>query len=166
MLQALRKAYSGPGGAGCSVTEYEDRGRRAEEQAKLYFEIFKHLASLSTAGALVVLAVYREVSVGRWPVLLSLALFALTILACFVGMVAAAGYFNESYPPTTERQLFGWLYVVSVYFFAALLSFIMLPLLSPLQIQLPQWLLPVGYLLLLLVLDLLVTPAYRYLRKR
>jgi hypothetical protein len=38
------------------VVEHEDRERRTDEYVKLCFEIFKHLTTLSTAGALVVLA--------------------------------------------------------------------------------------------------------------
>ena len=40
--------------------EDRDKERRGEETLKLRFEVLKHISTLGTAGAVVVLAVYRE----------------------------------------------------------------------------------------------------------
>jgi predicted cobalt transporter CbtA len=115
------------------MTEKDAHERRAEEYVKLCFEIFKHLTTLSTAGALVVLAVYREISIETWLVTLTLILFGLTVLTCVMSMTLAAGYFADTSTRASERQLMWLLTVVSATFTLAVVLFTFLPL------ELPQW---------------------------
>ena len=49
MLQVLRRAYGGPGGGGCWVSEDEEcqKEERRREAVKLQFEHLKHLTILA-----------------------------------------------------------------------------------------------------------------------
>ncbi len=111
--------------------EDEARERRTEEFVKLSFEFFKHLTTLSTAGALVVLAVYREVSVDTWIMVLALAVFGLTILICLVSMLVTVGSFNPLISLPSERILTSLLVVASATFMMAVVGFILLPIQIP-----------------------------------
>jgi hypothetical protein len=82
--------------------------RRADEFVKLCFEVFKHLTTLSTAGALVVLAVYREIGVVEWLLGLTLVLFGVSILASVVSMMLCTTYYASSAFSPSEPVL-GWL---------------------------------------------------------
>jgi hypothetical protein len=158
MIQVLRRAHGGLGGGGCSgVAEHEDQERRIDEYVKLCFEIFKHLTTLSTAGALVVLAVYREVSVETWLVATTFPLFGMTILISLFSMLIAAGYFASTSSPPSQRLLIWCLTGASITFIAAVTGFMLIPL------QLPQWL---SLVALIVLLPLLVVPLYRFLRQR
>jgi len=156
MLLARKRAHRDRGGGGFSVvsgghngpgiSESEDRERRAEEFAKLCFEYFKHLTTLSTAGAVVVLAVYRELTVGTVLLAATLVLFGVTILTCVISMMACTTHFSSSPYRVSERNL-GWLMAgASISFVTGVESFM------PLMIQLPNWanfvLLPVVVLIL------------------
>jgi len=95
------------------VSEEEIREEhRAEEFVKLCFEFFKHLTTLSTAGALVVLAVYRELAVGEWLLGLTLVLFGISILASVLSMMVCTALFSSSDFEPSERLL-GWAMLVS-----------------------------------------------------
>jgi hypothetical protein len=57
----LRSRSAAPGGRGGSVLEDENRLSQVERR-KLYFEAYKHMTTLNTASALILLAIYREAS--------------------------------------------------------------------------------------------------------
>lgn len=139
------------------MTEDEDRERRAEEFVKLCFESFKHLTTLSTAGALVVLAVYREVSVETWITVLALAVFGLTILICLASMLVAVGYFSSMVGPPSERVLAVLLAVASTTFMMAVVGFILLPIEIPRQTAL------ILYFVLMSLSGLVFGGSLRYL---
>jgi len=92
---------------GRSMTENEAQERHTEEFVKLCFEVFKHLTTLSTAGALVILALYSEISIQPWLVALTLALFGITILISLLSMIACTGYFSTSGSWPSKGTL-GW----------------------------------------------------------
>jgi len=81
----------------------------------------------------VVLAVYREISIERWLVTLTLVLFGLTALVCMMAMTLAAGYFADTPNPPTKRSLMWLLIIISFTFMLAVVLFTFLPS------ELPQW---------------------------
>ena len=76
------------------MAEDEQQRHTEEEFVKLTFELCKHLTTLSTAGALVVLAVYREIAFGKTLLAISLVLFGLSVLVSLVVMQATMTYFT------------------------------------------------------------------------
>ena len=67
------------------------RGRQGRQQTReewtaLIFDFYKHLATLSGAGAAVVLVVYQEGLLSLDLITLALALFALSAACCTLGM--------------------------------------------------------------------------------
>lgn len=70
---------------------YEDR----KEGIKLIFEILKHLTTLNTAAALVVLAIGREVEVALGALVVALMLFGSSVVVCLFGMVSVSGLLSE-----------------------------------------------------------------------
>jgi len=68
----------------------EDR----EELAKLTFDLCKHLTTLSTAGILIVLAVYRELTFEDWLLSLTLVLFGLTVVVSVAIMLSVMTFFT------------------------------------------------------------------------
>jgi hypothetical protein len=89
MVKRLRSPQSAPGGGGCSVAEVGPRERQTEEFMRLTFELCKHLTTLSTAGGLLVLAVYRELTFDEWFLAATLILFGLTIVVALYVMAVA-----------------------------------------------------------------------------
>jgi multidrug efflux pump subunit AcrB len=75
--------------------ERTEQERDREELVKLAFETCKHLTTLSTAGTLVVLAVYREVSFGGTPLGATLGLFGLTIIVSIAVMLLSMTYYTN-----------------------------------------------------------------------
>ena len=139
------------------MSEDEARERRAEEYVKLCFELFKHLTTLSTAGALVAMAVYREVSAGTGLLALTLALFGVTILAAVMGMIAAIGYFAPSPHRPTRGLLLVFMFVVSISFVLAVANFMF----GLVDIQMPWW---VRIIAIVVDASLLVFLAWRMLQ--
>jgi hypothetical protein len=74
--------------------EAGDQERHTEELVKLTIDLCKHLTTLSAAGALIVLAVYREVTFDEWLLGVTLVLFGLTILVALVVVAAGITYFT------------------------------------------------------------------------
>ncbi len=108
--------------------------RRAEEFVKLCFEVFKHLTTLSTAGALVVLAVYRELGVGGTLLGLTLVMFGVSILASVVSMLLCTTHYASSAYGPSELVL-GWLMFAAAGSFVAGAESFMLVL-----AEWPRWL--------------------------
>ncbi len=82
------------GGADDRAGQLWVRGARDEgrerEALRGYFEVFKHLSTVSTAVLVVVLVLYRDLYVDPALALLSLAAFGVCVLASFCGMYVAA----------------------------------------------------------------------------
>ena len=156
--------YRGHGGVGCSdsaarVTENEAQERRIEEFIKLCFEFFKHLTTLSTAGALVVLAVYRELAFEAVLLAITLALFGVTILISVLSMMTCTTYFSPSDFRPSER-VWGWLmFGASASFITGVESFMLF------LIQWPRWLSLILLPVVLLILVWLTRRRLAFLRR-
>jgi len=59
----------------------------ADEISKLVFEFFKHFTTLTTAAALVELALYQQLALTKASALLGIGALGLTLLLCIVGLV-------------------------------------------------------------------------------
>jgi hypothetical protein len=151
MLQVLRRAYRGPGGAGCSGDDDLERGdeeRHREELVKLSFEMCKHLTTLSAAATLIVLAIYRELTFGSTLLGVTLSLFGLTIVVSTGTMVASMSYFTNigRRDRAAADPLFMWPSAAAIYIFIIGVAAFMLFLLD-----LPGWVLIFVVLALLLL---------------
>jgi ABC-type uncharacterized transport system permease subunit len=105
-----------------------DEEYRLEELAKLTFELCKHLTTLSTAGALIVLAVYRELTFQQWLLGLTLILFGLTILVSVTIMLSSMTIFTaqgRAREDLTEVALMVSARVSSYLFAAAVWTFML-----------------------------------------
>jgi hypothetical protein len=141
------------------VTENEAQERRAEEFVKLCFEFFKHLTTLGTAGALVVLAVYRELTFEAVLLALTLAMFGVTILTSVLSMMICTTYFSPSEFRPSEGVL-GWLMAgASGSFIIGAESFMLF------LIQWPRWVNVVLLPMVLLILVALTRRRLAFLRR-
>ena len=79
-----------------------------------YFELFKHLSTISTAVLVIVLVLYRDLYLDPVLALLSLVAFGVSVLASFYGMFVAMNR-NVSPGPTKlpGALLRGLLYVAA-----------------------------------------------------
>lgn len=68
-----------------AVTEESEEHRR-QERLKLYFECFKHLTTLNTGAALVVLALYRGIAITDLSLLAILA-FGISLITSLYGAI-------------------------------------------------------------------------------
>jgi hypothetical protein len=85
------------------VPEVGSQERHTEEFVKLTFELCKQLTTLSTAGALIVLAVYRELTFGEKLLAATLVLFGLTVIVSLMIMAAGTTYFTARGRASRER---------------------------------------------------------------
>jgi amino acid transporter len=92
-------APRGPGGGGGSVPDTEDRNWRQEFRDRS-FEVQKHVATLSTAASLLILAVYRERPFELNLLAPTLLLLAISALISIHGMTAIALYARRPLRPT------------------------------------------------------------------
>ncbi len=87
----------------------EGRQHRSDEDLRqqhgFFFEACKHLTTLDTAAALVVLALYREAGVYLWPLLF----FGLSLVSCTIGMLSLAlrGTGADGLSPATTGLMLG-----------------------------------------------------------
>ena len=65
---------------------------RDREAWRGYFEFFKHLSAVSTAGLVAVLVLYRDLYLDPALALLALAAFGVSVMASFYGMFATMGH--------------------------------------------------------------------------
>jgi hypothetical protein len=77
---------SGPGGGGCSVADTPEGGDRQRFLDRC-FEFLKHTTTLSTAAALLILAIYREAPFKERLLALTLILFGLCVAVSVFGML-------------------------------------------------------------------------------
>jgi hypothetical protein len=66
--------------------DQDNKQRREEESIKLYFEIYKHVATLDVATAVVLITVYREAAVQLTTLVIALLAFCFSLVASFFGM--------------------------------------------------------------------------------
>jgi hypothetical protein len=64
---------------------------REREALRGYFELFKHLSTISTAVLVLVLVLYRDLYLDPLLAILSLVAFGVAVLASFYGMFLAIG---------------------------------------------------------------------------
>ena len=64
---------------------------REREALRGYFELFKHLSTISTAVLVLVLVLYRDLYLDPLLAILSLVAFGVAVLASFYGMFLAMG---------------------------------------------------------------------------
>jgi len=77
---------------------------RRVEVLKLYFESFKHVTTLDTATALVLLAVYRFSDTRPATLGLTLALLGLSLVTCILGMASVITVVGaDTRRPTTPQ---------------------------------------------------------------
>jgi uncharacterized BrkB/YihY/UPF0761 family membrane protein len=116
--------------------ESGDEERHREELAKLNFELCKHLTTLSVAGAVVVLAVYREVAFERVLLAITLSVFGITIIVSVLSMILSMAYFTVRGSRDREAAdpALMWASVLaSVFFLVGIEAFMLLLL------DLPVW---------------------------
>ena len=87
---------------------------RNRDALRGYFELFKHLSTISTAVLVIVLVLYRDLYLDPVLALLSLVAFGVSVLASFYGMFVAMNR-NVSPGPTKlpGALLRGLLYVAA-----------------------------------------------------
>ncbi len=127
----------------------EDRRKPgAEEFAKMEFELFKHLTTLSAAVTVAVLAVYREIVVDQLLLVLTLLAFAGAAVLALVGMLEVTGRVQRWSQYGGEYQSFGpLLYVTGGCFVGGIMNLAFSSLLR----HLPVWVqgAATGFILLL-----------------
>ncbi len=79
-----RSRSPGPGGGECSV----DEEQRRMETMKVHFELLKHITTLDTASALIVVAIYRDINANPIATALALVAFGLSLVVAVYGMIA------------------------------------------------------------------------------
>jgi hypothetical protein len=84
--QPLRRAYSVRGGGGYSVNDAE---QRRMEAWKVHFDFLKHVTTLDTASALIVVTIYKELDASLIVTASALVFFGVALLIAVLGMVAA-----------------------------------------------------------------------------
>ena len=104
--------------------ERDERTLLTEAQEKLYFEYYKHLSTLDAAGAVFLLAIYRELGIVASRIAVTLTTFAISLIIAGFGLTTllwSAGY--------NPRRLHFWLTLfASGFFIAGVLSFTLLRL--------------------------------------
>jgi hypothetical protein len=108
------------GGGECSVgkaRDPEDRQRREQhnwEVLKLYFEFFKHFTTLTSAIALLVIALQRALGLGAGAAIAVLVLLGINLLLCLSGMYVVMFRANDwGYSPSPGSVPF-WLMVGTI----------------------------------------------------
>jgi hypothetical protein len=90
-----------------------------------YFELFKHLSTVSTVVLVVVLVLYRDLYLDPLVALLSLVAFGVSVLASFYGMfLAMKRKLSPEAPKLPGLLLRGLLYVAAVALGGAVLCLI------------------------------------------
>jgi hypothetical protein len=85
---------------------------RNQDALRGYFELFKHLSTVSTAVLVIVLVLYRDLYLDPVLAILSLVAFGVAVLASFYGMLAAMNRDLTSRPLDISPGLLrGLLYV-------------------------------------------------------
>jgi hypothetical protein len=104
---------------------------QATEISKLGFEYFKHFTTITTAAALVELALYRQLGLNSSSALLGVGMLGLTLVLCIIGLVhlsVSAAKEGEFLP--IGRQL-GRLMISAAWFFLFGIVIFALAVLSP-----------------------------------
>ena len=114
------------------VDEREEQ--RRQEALKLYFEYFKHLTTLSVAGAVVMLAIYREGIAEQAGLSTSMGLFGLAVFIAVFGMLLVLSRFRFEAPVGEAPGTL--MYVVNGLFGGGLLTFMYIALGIPLWVPL------------------------------
>jgi hypothetical protein len=78
---------------------------RNREGLRGYFELFKHLSTISTAVLVIVLVLYRDLYLDPALALLSLVAFGVSVLASFYGMFLAMNKGLDQGPPKLPGSL-------------------------------------------------------------
>ena len=90
-----------------------DEGRN-RDALRGYFELFKHLSTVSTVVLAIVLVLYRDLYLDPVVALLSLVAFGVSVLASFYGMFLAMSDGPRAGPPKLPGSLLrGLLYVAA-----------------------------------------------------
>ena len=89
----------------------DERNRYA---LRAYFELFKHLSTVSTAILVIVLVLYRDLYLDPALALLSLVAFGASVLASFYGMLVAMNRDISPEPPELPGSLLRRLLYVAV----------------------------------------------------
>lgn len=131
--------------------EYEDQ--RRQESVRLYFEFFKHLATLGTVAAAATLAIYREGVTHRALLAYSLVMFGLGMLSALVGMARMLSRFSAGAAVGGASTLLAYLIVVLIG--GGLLLVIKETL------NFPDWMKPALMLMLLVLVVFLVYARHR-----
>jgi hypothetical protein len=87
---------------------------RNRDALRGYFELFKHLSTLSTAILVIVLVLYRDLYLDPALALLSLVAFGVSVLASFYGMFVAMNRDISPGPPKLPGSLLRRLLYVAV----------------------------------------------------
>jgi hypothetical protein len=87
---------------------------RNRDALRGYFELFKHLSTLSTAILVIVLVLYRDLYLDPALALLSLVAFGVSVLASFYGMFVAMNRDISPGPPKFPGSLLRRLLYVAV----------------------------------------------------
>jgi hypothetical protein len=87
---------------------------REREALRGYFELFKHLSTISTAVLVIVLVLYRDLYLDPLLAILSLVAFGVAVLASFYGMFLAMGRDLHPGTPKPPSSLLRWLLYVAV----------------------------------------------------
>ncbi len=104
------------------MTDNKEEGRR--EALKLYFEFFKHLTTLNTAAALVMLAIFREMEAPLVSTLTAVILLGLSLLVSLLGMAVVVRSVERAEERSAHRCLrLALLLFAFVYFAIALWAF-------------------------------------------
>ncbi len=87
---------------------------RSRDALRGYFELFKHLSTVSTAVLVIVLVLYRDLYLDPILAILSLVAFGVAVLSSFYGMFAAMNRDLSSRPLDVSPGLLRALLYVAV----------------------------------------------------
>lgn len=123
------------------------------EQRKLYFEAFKHMTTLNTAAALVVLTIHRDAPLSLLT-LCAISGFSLSLVTSLYGMIHIP---QKDFGEKGIEVLHSWLLILAgiTFFAGAFLAFVSVFLLYGTRSTLFFWL---GFVLLVYGLGLFASP--------
>jgi Mg2+ and Co2+ transporter CorA len=110
-------------------TEYTVREKAREESGKLFYDMYKHLTTLSTGSILILVAFLEKVFANpRWKILvaLSFVFFLLTIIFSFFQMGLNANYIGRmGFDEATRKRSIRYAKICLVGFLSGILCLIL-----------------------------------------